>query len=159
MDWVIQKAAELGVDEIVPVHTRHSVVKPQADRIAHQRSRWERIIHDAAQQSEQWTLPTITEPQELGTACARFANATLKGILTERSTGLSLGSVPLPTSADQLIVLCIGPEGGWAEEERELAHQYGLTPLTLGPRILRAETAAIAALSIVQSRFNETGQG
>ena len=155
MDWVIQKATELGVDEIVPVHTRHSVIKLHADRIGHQLGRWERIAHDAAQQSERWTLPLITEPQKFENVCAQFTNASLKAMLTERSDRLSIGRVPLPHTMDQPIVLFVGPEGGWAEEEQNLAQEQGLSCLTLGPRILRAETAAIAALSIVQSRLDE----
>jgi 16S rRNA (uracil1498-N3)-methyltransferase len=155
MDWVIQKAAELGVDQIVPVHSRHSVVKPKSDRIAHQRARWERIAHDAAQQSERWTLPVIDDPRDFPVACAQFAATPTRGILAERSDGLSLAAMLLPVAHEDPIVLFIGPEGGWALEELQLAQEKGYQALTLGPRILRAETAAIAALSILQSRLDE----
>jgi 16S rRNA (uracil1498-N3)-methyltransferase len=155
MDWVIQKATELGVAGIVPIHSAHSVIKPNPQRLEHQRSRWERIARDAAQQSERWTIPTIADPIGLAGICQQYASAPLKGILVERSSNPSLATVPLPRESQGLIILLVGPEGGWAVEEQRLAQEQGFLPLTLGPRILRAETAAIAALSILQSRLDE----
>lgn len=154
MDWVIQKATELGVATIVPLHSAHGVIKPNPERLEHQRSRWERIARDAAQQSERWTLPTIADPVDLAEICRQYASAPLKGILTERSSGPSLAAIQLPANPEQPIVLLVGPEGGWAPEEHRLAQEQGFIPLTLGPRILRAETATIAALSILQSRLD-----
>jgi 16S rRNA (uracil1498-N3)-methyltransferase len=80
----------------------------------------------------------------------------VKGILAERSSGPSLATISLPQDRQHPIVLLVGPEGGWAQDEQRLAQEQGFIPLTLGPRILRAETAAIAALSILQSRLDET---
>ena len=154
MDWVIQKATELGVDTIVPIHSTHSVIKLRPERLEHQRSRWERIARDAAQQSERWTIPTIADPVDFTEICRRYASAPLKGMLVERSTGPSLATIPLPQSHQHPMVLLVGPEGGWAPDEQRLAQEQGFLPLTLGPRILRAETAAIAALSILQSRLD-----
>jgi 16S rRNA (uracil1498-N3)-methyltransferase len=156
MDWVIQKATELGVAAIVPIHSTHSVIKPNQERLGHRRSRWERIARDAAQQSERWTLPTISDPVDLIEICRRSASAPLKGMLTERSSGPSLAAMPLPPDHQHPIVLLVGPEGGWAPDEQRLAQEHGFLLLTLGPRILRAETAAIAALSILQSRLDVT---
>ena len=79
-------------------------------------------------------------------------------MLTERSSGLSLATMPLPPNRQHAIILLIGPEGGWGPDEQRLAQEQGFLPLTLGPRILRAETAAIAALSILQSRLDEIGK-
>jgi len=157
MDWAIQKATELGVETIVPLHSTHSVIKLNPERLGHQRSRWERIARDAAQQSERWTIPTIADPMDLADICRHYAAAPVKGILAERSSGPSLATIPLPQDHQHPIVLLVGPEGGWAPEEHRLALQQGFLPLTLGPRILRAETAAIAALSILQSRLDEMG--
>jgi 16S rRNA (uracil1498-N3)-methyltransferase len=156
MDWVIQKATELGVATIVPLHSAHSVIKPNLERLEHQRARWERIARDAAQQSERWTLPTIADPVDLAEIFRQYASAPLKGILAERSSGPSLAAIQLPADRQQPIVLLVGPEGGWAPDEHRLAQAQGFIPLTLGPRILRAETAAIAALSILQSRLDVT---
>jgi len=155
MDWVIQKATELGVAAIVPIDSTHSVIKPNPERLEHQRSRWERIARDAAQQSERWTIPTIADPIDLVELCRQYASAPLKGMLVERSSGSSLATMPLPQDRQHPIVLLIGPEGGWAPDEQRLALEQAFLPLTLGPRILRAETAAIAALSILQSRLDE----
>lgn len=158
MDWVIQKATELGVAAIVPIHTTHSVIKPNPDRLEHQRARWSRIARDAAQQSERWTIPIITDPVDLTEVCRQYASAPLKGMLAERSSGPSLATISLPMDQQQPIILLIGPEGGWTPDEQNLAQKLGFLPLTLGPRILRAETAAIAALSILQSRLDEIGK-
>ncbi|MEO6306822.1 MAG: 16S rRNA (uracil(1498)-N(3))-methyltransferase [Nitrospiraceae bacterium] len=155
MDWVIQKSTELGVATIVPIHSTHSVIKPNPARLEHQRSRWQRIARDAAEQSERWTIPTVADPLDFIGICRQYASAPLKGILVERSSGPSLATVPLPLETQQWIVLLVGPEGGWAPDEQRLALEQGFLPLTLGPRILRAETAAIAALSILQSRLDE----
>lgn len=157
MDWVIQKATELGVDTIVPIHSTHSVIKLRPERLEHQRSRWERIARDAAQQSERWTIPTIADPLDLAQICRQYAAAPVKGLLAERSSGPSLATIPLPQNHQHPIVLLVGPEGGWAADEQRLAQEQGFLPLTLGPRILRAETAAIASLSILQSRLDEMG--
>ena len=157
MEWVIQKATELGVDTLVPIHSAHSVIKPRPERLDHQRTRWERIARDAAQQSERWTIPTIANPVDLVQVCRQYASAPVKGLLVERSRGCSLGTMPLPQDQQHPIVLLVGPEGGWTADEQRLAQEQGFLPLTLGPRILRAETAAIAALSILQSRLDEMG--
>ena len=158
MDWVIQKATELGVAAIAPIHSAHSVIKPNPARLEHQRSRWERIARDAAQQSERWSVPAIADPVDLARICRQYASAPLKGMLVERFNGPSLSAIPLPSDRQRPIVLLIGPEGGWAPEEQRVAQEQGFLPLALGPRILRAETAAIAALSILQSRLDEQGK-
>ena len=156
MDWVIQKATELGIATIVPIDSTHSVIKPNPERLEHQRSRWKRIARDAAQQSERWTIPTIADPVDLAGICRQYASAPLKGMLVERFNGPSLGAIPLSPDRQGSIVLLVGPEGGWAPEEQRLAQEQGFLPLALGPRIFRAETAAIAALSILQSRLDIT---
>jgi len=157
MDWVLQKATELGVDTIVPLETHHSVVKPIPERVERQRTRWSRIVLEAAQQSERWTIPTVLDPTGLERFCDRQSGATMKGILSERSKGSSLASLALPREPHHVIVLLIGPEGGWTAEEQGRAQDLGFVSLTLGGRILRAETAALAALSILQSRLGSLG--
>jgi 16S rRNA (uracil1498-N3)-methyltransferase len=157
MEWVIQKATELGVATLVPIHSAHSVIKPNIERMEHQRSRWERIARDAAQQSERWTIPTIADPLDLAGICRDYNSAPVKGILVERSSGSSLTSIRLSPYPDHTIVVLVGPEGGWTQDELRLAEGHGFLSLTLGPRILRAETAAIAALSILQSRLDAMG--
>lgn len=157
MDWVIQKATELGVDRLVPLHTKHGVVKIQPDRMEHQKARWERIALEAAQQSERWTLPTIEPPTDLQRLFQQQASAAVKIILSERSRELPLAKATLAGGPEAAIVLLIGPEGGWDETELRRSGEAGFQAATIGARILRAETAAIAALSIVQSRLGALG--
>ena len=153
MDWVIQKATELGVSEIMPLQTRHSIVQLKADRVDNQLARWNRIALEAAQQSEQWRLPTVAPPQSLSALLTSRATGTL--MLAERREGISLQNAELPQDVNGSLLLLIGPEGGWSKEEMGIAVQAGVIPITLGRQILRSETAAIAAISILQSRLGE----
>ena len=152
MDWVIQKATELGVERIVPVAATHSVVRPRADRIEHQLARWQRIALEAAQQSERWSVPVISEPATVPDLLGWSRAARSKLLLAERSNGASLTTVSLPGAGEEIWLL-IGPEGGWDGEELGRVLESGYTAITLGPHILRAETATIATISVLQSRL------
>jgi 16S rRNA (uracil1498-N3)-methyltransferase len=157
MDWVIQKATELGVDELVPIESRHSVVQLKADRVGHQLIRWQRIVVEAAQQSEQWRVPSIAVPRSLPALLTSREPNTLILMLAERQNGRYLQTVELPKDASGSLLVLIGPEGGWSQEELQIAGQAGVTPISLGQHILRSETAAIAAISILQSRLGRLG--
>jgi 16S rRNA (uracil1498-N3)-methyltransferase len=156
MDWVIQKATELGVSRIIPILASHSIVRPKADRIDHQVARWQRIALEAAQQSERWSLPAIDEPIATAQLLIRSQSAGSKIVLAERSSGVSLTTLPLADTGKEVWLL-IGPEGGWDDEELGQVLRHGYTAVTMGPRILRAETAAIAAISVLQSRLGGLG--
>jgi 16S rRNA (uracil1498-N3)-methyltransferase len=156
MDWVIQKATELGVSRITPVLTARAVIRPRAERTASQVERWQRIALEAAQQAERWEVPVVQPP----TKSVRFFAAHppgLKLILQERREGQRLSSLELPSDPQALITLAIGPEGGWTDRELEEASAAGFLAVTLGGRILRAETAAIAAVAVLQSRLGALG--
>jgi 16S rRNA (uracil1498-N3)-methyltransferase len=155
MDWVIRKATELGVDELIPLESRHSVVHLKTDRVTHQLCRWQRIALEAAQQSEQWHVPTIAQPESLASLMTRKAIGTVSLMLAERRDGTTLQTVVLPQDVTGSVLVVIGPEGGWSQEEVHMAEQAGVVPITLGQYILRAETAAIAAISILQSRLGQ----
>jgi 16S rRNA (uracil1498-N3)-methyltransferase len=157
MDWAIQKATELGVSKIVPIESRHSVVQLKADRVDNQLARWQRIALEAAQQSEQWQVPTIAKPQPLAAILTSYATGTTTLILAERREAKSLQTVLLPQDVNGSVLILIGPEGGWSQEEMQIAEQAGIQPITLGPQILRAETASIATISILQSRLGKLG--
>lgn len=157
MDWVIQKAIELGADELIPIESRHSVVQLKADRVDHQLSRWQRIALEAAQQSEQWRVPTIAMPQSFSTLLIPRATSTIALMLAERREGKSLQTIELPQDPMSSVLILIGPEGGWSHEELAMADQAEVQPITLGPHILRSETAAIAAICILQSRLGKLG--
>jgi 16S rRNA (uracil1498-N3)-methyltransferase len=140
-EWMIEKATELGVSEIVAVETARS--EHGLERAALKRmERWRRIAVEASQQSRRAFLPQIVEPVSF--ARALETQAAIRIVLDEAEP------VPLnvPAASDS-IALLIGPEGGWTEEERT---QFGgWTRASLGPLILRAETAAIAALAIARA--------
>ncbi len=157
MDWAIQKATELGAATIVPLVSEQTVVRPKQGRVASQQERWQRIALESAQQSERWEVPAVDLPVRAVDFFARPEAAALKLILAERGPGQSLRSLPLPSSPDEAVVLAIGPEGGWREEELAGARAHDFLPVTLGARILRAETATLAALSILQNRLGELG--
>jgi 16S rRNA (uracil1498-N3)-methyltransferase len=156
MDWIMQKATELGVHGIVPLITHRGVVRPQAARISGQVSRWQRIALEAAQQSEQWHVPEIEPP--LGSR-QFFMNkvATCKLMLVERARTESLRTLPLGSDPHDTIVVAIGPEGGWSTDELTVAGQQGFRSATLGPGILRSDTASLVALTILQSRLGKLG--
>jgi len=157
LDWVIQKATELGVGRIVPLLSQRTVIRPRPGRVASQLERWQRIALEAAQQAERWDVPVIQPPCD---AAAFFDSQTsddAKLILRERGLGESLRSVELPSGPQSMIRMAIGPEGGWSSEEVGQASAAKFLPVTLGERILRAETAALAALALIQSRLGELG--
>lgn len=156
MEWAIEKATELGVERIVPVITRRSE-KHLAQAAAQRVERWRRIAREAAQQSRRSDIPTIEDPLPLKTAVRRQSPA-LRFLLAEqeRTTTFRLAlSESLAQSGDQLppVEVAIGPEGGWTAEEEALFDAEGWRAVTLGPRILRAETAAITAAAIASMLF------
>jgi len=157
MDWVIQKASELGAASLVPLVSRHVIVRPRADRLTAQQQRWQRIALEAAQQAERWEVPVVHTTREAMVFFAEQPAGTIRLFLSERADGAGLASVGLPRGPEGRVTIAVGPEGGWTKEERENALHHGFTPVTLGPRILRAETATLAALTILQSRLGELG--
>ncbi|HXV68228.1 MAG TPA: RsmE family RNA methyltransferase [Nitrospira sp.] len=158
MDWVIQKSTELGVQTIFPIQSRRSIVHLKAERIETQTARWQRIALEAAQQSEQWDVPTIAGPLPLSPHTLPCAAYTLALILTERRAAAgALSDITLPASPVESILVLVGPEGGWEDEEVAIAEKAGCIPITLGPRILRAETAAMLSIGLLQYRLGELG--
>jgi 16S rRNA (uracil1498-N3)-methyltransferase len=157
MDWIIQKATELGVAAMVPLVSHRVIVRPRPARLRPQQERWQRIALEAAQQSERWELPTIEPPCEVKAFFSGQRSQALRLILSERGPGEGLTTVSLPTDPEHPVTLAVGPEGGWTVEELLLAVDGGFTPVTLGARILRSETAALAALSILRSRLGALG--
>jgi 16S rRNA (uracil1498-N3)-methyltransferase len=154
MEWAIEKATELGVAAIAPVVARRSE-KHLAQAAQKRAERWRRIAHEAAQQSRRSDVPTIYEPIAL-VECVRAASTSTRLVLAEQERSTTLRTVldeaiaaaeaEMPT-----LEIAIGPEGGWAPEEEALFDASGWRAVSLGPRILRAETAAIAALAVVAS--------
>ncbi len=154
LEWAIEKATELGVSRITPILARRTE-KHLAQAAAKRVERWRRIAHEASQQSRRTTVPPIANPTPLKLALQQ-AEAPNHILLseTERTQTLSslLESTQNSPAHDGIThALAIGPEGGWAPEEMALFTQHTWHPVTLGPRILRAETAAIAAIAIAST--------
>jgi 16S rRNA (uracil1498-N3)-methyltransferase len=150
-EWMIEKATELGVSEIVPVETIRS--ERGLERAAHKRvERWRRIALEASQQARRAFLPEVGEPEPLRDALARQSD--YKFALDENPSVRPLNAaLPATRDSHQTVALLIGPEGGWTDEERAQFTAAAWTPVSLGPLVLRAETAALAALAIVSSAW------
>jgi len=152
MEWIIEKATELGVERIVPCIARRTE-KHLAQAAQARVERWKRIAREAAQQSRRSDIPSIDDPVTLKAAARRETSA-LRLLLAEqeRTTTLKLAmEESLAASGDEMpaVHLAVGPEGGWVAEEEALFDSEGWRSVSLGPRILRAETAAITAVAVV----------
>lgn len=154
MEWAIEKATELGVAAIAPVIARRTEkhLGQAADKRA---ERWRRIVQEAAQQSRRSDVPVISDPMPLSQRARTAARGT-RIVLAEqeRTTTLRILVEEAMAAAENEMPsfeIAIGPEGGWAAEEEALFDANGWRAASLGPRILRAETAAIAALAAVAS--------
>ena len=159
IDWVIEKATELGVARISPIYTRRVVIKPKDHRAGHQlagagpQKRWGEIAKEAAQQSERWDIPKIDLPVMFDLFLEQTQSVDLKLICWEgEAPSVTIGK-ELGHSDGSSIANCallIGPEGGWELEEVDIAKKRGYRSISLGDRPLRADTAAITAIAILQ---------
>jgi 16S rRNA (uracil1498-N3)-methyltransferase len=152
-EWAVEKATELGVARITPILARRTE-KHLALAAEKRGARWRRIALESSKQSRRTDIPEIWDPTELA-AALEPETAPLRILLSETEQSLSLTSaLSLQPATDKLrLSLAIGPEGGWTAEEMSLFSAHNWTPVTLGPRILRAETAAIAAIAIASANL------
>lgn len=145
MDFTLQKAVELGVSEITPLFTKRSVVHLQGERLEKRMFHWQNVILSACEQSGRCRLP------QLHTACSleSWLPGRIEGcrILLDHRAAYTLPQLAPPETEVQLL---IGPEGGFSEEERSLAVSSGFQGVRLGPRVLRTETAPLAAIAALQ---------
>jgi len=144
-DLVIQKATELGVNRITPVITGHSEIRRTAEVSTSRYERWQRISLEALKQCRRRRIVTIDSPVLFPALCQNLTN-TPALILSEYGGQ----TFPQLSGNQRQLTLVVGPEGGWSKEEVALANASGLIAIYLGPRILRTETAAIAALTLAQ---------
>ena len=151
MDLILQKATELGVAAIVPVMAERTEVKLDAERTGKRVAHWHSVIASACEQSGRARLPALASPAALIEAARSVDDKATK--LTLDPTGdVSLSTVEVAAGA---VVVAIGPEGGWSPRDRDILSAAGFTGLRLGPRILRTETAGLAAIAALQSRFGD----
>lgn len=154
MEWAIEKATELGVASVAPVVSRRTE-KHLGEAAMKRVERWRRIAHEAAQQSRRSDVPVIHDPVSLAER-VRSASTGTRIVLAEQERSTTLrGALEEAMGTDEAelpqLEIAIGPEGGWAPEEEALFDANGWRAVSLGPRILRAETAAIAALAVIAS--------
>ena len=156
MELIIQKAVELGVHEIIPVETRRSVVKLDAKKAEKNTARWQQIAESAAKQSRRMYVPRVSSVLSFSEALKKAGELDIKLIPYELAQGMKetraiLGSI----RPGQSIGIFIGPEGGFEEQEVQAASEAGASPITLGKRILRTETAGLAVLSVLMFQLEE----
>lgn len=149
-DWVLQKATELGVSEISPLYTERTEVKLKGERIEKKLRHWRQVVISACEQCGRNRLPALHEPQPLQSFLT--VQVPIKLLLHHRA-GLALKE--LPQSKPDAVALLIGPEGGLSPVEIEQGIAAGFQSLTLGPRIMRTETAPLAALSLLQGLWGD----
>jgi 16S rRNA (uracil1498-N3)-methyltransferase len=154
-DWCLPKLVELGVGRIVPLLTERSVVRLEGERARRRRERYRAQVRAAAQQSRSALVPVVEPvmglPEALSSA---LTGAELKLMLWEEARAIPLRSA-LPERPPSSAAILIGPEGGFSDQEVEQARAAGFAPVGLGQRILRAETAAVAAAAILAYAFGD----
>lgn len=154
-EWIIQKATELGVARIQPLVTARCISKWEPARGEAKLARWHAIAQEAAEQCERPDIPIIGAPVSLGAALDDKPGTAL--VLAERGSAVPFArALPAALPARGLGIY-VGPEGGWDPQEREQMRSSGCVEVSLGARILRTETAGLAALAIAQSTYDWPG--
>ena len=152
MDWVVQKATELGAAEIQPVQTQRSIAKLSGERAEKRTEHWRGVVVAACEQSGRNDLMLVHAPLELGhwLANMRAVEGSKFILLPDGAVALHAQDKPKGT-----VTLLIGPEGGFSADEALMAKQAGFIPVLLGPRVLRTETAALAGISALQTLWGD----
>ena len=151
MDWTLQKATELGVAAIAPVLTARSVVRLDDRQAPRKQSHWQGIVVGACEQCGRAKVPAVSAPTTLRDYFANVRKDGLRLVLSPSAPGSLTGLTSLPNKVE----LLIGPEGGLDDEELAGARKAGFMPVRLGPRVLRTETAAVVALSVLQALWGD----
>lgn len=156
MELIIQKAVELGVYEIIPVATKRCVVKLEEKKVAQKTARWQGISEAAAKQSRRSIIPRVGKPVSFNEAVSRCRDMGVKLIPYELAKGMKATKELISSlKPGAEIAVFIGPEGGFSEQEIELAKEGGILPITLGKRILRTETAGLTVLAWIMYQLED----
>jgi len=164
MDLVVQKAVELGVNHITPLLTERCVVQFKGEKKPQRWLHWQKIVQHAAEQSGRTTLPALPEIEQLQTWLGRqqglkvFLDPVAETTLMELKPETMLESMKACPECNRRVTLLTGPEGGFSAQERDIAKASGFIPVRLGSRILRTETASLAALAAVQMLWGDFGK-
>ncbi|WP_222565163.1 16S rRNA (uracil(1498)-N(3))-methyltransferase [Novilysobacter antarcticus] len=171
MDLILQKATELGVADVRPLVSQRSEVKLDAARAARRLAHWRGVVVAACEQCGRARVPAVSAPMPLTTVLTQLdpvaPDASSPGVQNARRSGapplrllldpegdMALHSLPIPSTQAE-VFLAVGPEGGWSPEDRGHLHAAGFRGLRLGPRILRTETAGLAAIAALQAGFGD----
>jgi 16S rRNA (uracil1498-N3)-methyltransferase len=154
MDWILQKATELGVAAFAPASSDRSEVRLDAARAARRHAHWCSVVVAASEQSGRARVPAVAAPESLAAAVAALPEGGLR-LLLDPHAEQGVGALPAPAGGQ--VVVAIGPEGGWSPRDRSLLGDAGFIGMRMGPRILRTETAGIAAIAALQARFGDLG--
>jgi 16S rRNA (uracil1498-N3)-methyltransferase len=149
MDLILQKATELGVAEVRPVDSERSEVRLQGERLDKRLAHWRGVVASACGQCGRARVPAVLAPRPL--EAALDALPPLQRYLLDPEATCAIGALPAPGDC----VLAVGPEGGWSPRDRDQLRAAGFSGLRLGPRVLRTETAGIAAIAALQARFGD----
>lgn len=151
MDWTLQKATELGVAAIAPVLSARSVVRLDDKQAQKKQAHWRGIVVGACEQCGRARLPAVSAPITLRDYLNTVRKEGLRLVLSPSAPGSLAGLTSLPSKVE----LLIGPEGGLDDDELLAAQKAGFMPVRLGPRVLRTETAAVVALSVLQALWGD----
>lgn len=150
MEYALQKAVELGVSSITPLITDFCAVKLQDERKERKVISWQKIVNSACEQCGRSTVPRVNEITPLNKWCRDNPGA--QTIILDPKSSVRLSDLE---KLQDKVRLLIGPEGGFSDDELELARKLEFTAVTLGPRILRTETASVAALAVIGAKFGD----
>ncbi len=153
MDFIVQKAVELGASEIIPVISKRCVSRPDDKSAAKKCERWQRIAEEASKQCGRGRIPIIGDFCSYKSALGKYGGSDTAGIFFYECGGARLNDIPELRECSRIDVF-IGSEGGFEVSEAELAKEAGLIPATLGKRILRCETAPVAAIAVLMNITN-----
>ncbi|ENO90403.1 16S rRNA (uracil(1498)-N(3))-methyltransferase [Thauera linaloolentis] len=150
MDWVVQKAVELGVAAIHPVQAERSVLRLSGERADKRRAHWQQVAVSACEQSGRNRIPEVASVRPL----AQWLDAMRGQCAYVLAPGGGAG-FPARERPEGAVHVLVGPEGGWTESELAACDAAGLQRVTLGPRVLRTETAGLAALAVLQAHWGD----
>jgi 16S rRNA (uracil1498-N3)-methyltransferase len=155
MDLVLQKATELGARTLQPLISERTEVRLDAEREARRMTHWRQVVASACEQSGRALVPVLESPQALPAWLGRIGGANVAAggmrLMLDPEGEVSLRDLPVPDAA----ILAVGPEGGFSDNERDLLLRMGFKTLRLGPRVLRTETAGLAAIAVLQSHWGD----
>ncbi len=155
MDFAIQKSTELGVNHIQPLLSQRSVIRPGRDQLEKKQTHWQAVAISACEQSGRTNIPQVLPAQTLSSWLIGSQRDATRLILMPDAQPIIRQLQPTAPHSAQAFCVVIGPEGGFTAEEAEQCLHSGVQPVSLGPRILRAETAAMTVIALLQQQFGD----